>query len=638
MEIKVILTTLLLSAVVLSGCVDSEPDAEAVKNQAIQTALEDGVTSLSEREGLSFDVTDGRSHTLNVGQYEIAEPRSIFVDVNLPETEGGQANNPADGPKVHLGLFLPVIEGCDWDAAELPAECNVPIIADVGPYYSTPGDVLADNDPTCFVVCNFGEPDVPADERASVRLGEFLISRFVPHGYGVAQVSVFGTGQSNHCFDAFGLGEQLGVKGAVDWLGSQPFSNEKVGLIGRSYDGSTPWMAAAHPSQYLATIVPISGLTGLGDLVQWNGASESRAVTFQNVVYRGYGFDGHEAPTDAANQASCADWTTGAGWGGASYATGDDVVDEENTFWAERHFLPRVIENYEGSIYIQHGLLDDNVDPQAGWQGELMLRELGFDVRSMWGQWYHNYPDRVSEHGIAYNEDGELVELANVNSIRMDYAQDLLEWFNFYLKGEGAQPDLHAEIQQMDGAWRVEPVWPPAGADFLHLETPGTTVTVSSGEDPVTIDLGVLSATDDTLLGGFSSVTFTVTPSGPGGQIYVELRDGTDDIDFGLSYGIMNLRYADGEPTEVTPGEPMEVTIPFQNFDAVLPAGHTLALYVSETGNDYLQGAVQDPSEIDLAGSMLHLSTLDRDDSFYYTPPMWWVEDAEGNVIGQVEN
>ena len=42
---------------------------------------------------------------------------------------------------VHLGLWLPVIEGCDWEAGNLSEDCRVPVIAEIGPYYDD-GDVM----------------------------------------------------------------------------------------------------------------------------------------------------------------------------------------------------------------------------------------------------------------------------------------------------------------------------------------------------------------------------------------------------------------------------------------------------------------------------------------------------------------
>jgi len=108
------------------------------------------------------------------------------------------------------------------------------------------------------------EGDKPATE-PSERLGGFLIRQLVPHGYAVAQVSVFGTGNSGHCTDLMGDSEQAGIDAAVEFLGEAAFSNGNVGLTGRSYDGRTPWEAASTPeaNDHLETIAPISGLTDL---------------------------------------------------------------------------------------------------------------------------------------------------------------------------------------------------------------------------------------------------------------------------------------------------------------------------------------------------------------------------------------
>ena len=64
-------------------------------------------------------------------------------------------------------------------------------------------------------------------------------------------MSVFGTGESNHCMDLMGTDEQRGIDAAVTWLGTQSWSNGKVGIIGKSYDGSTPWQAATFGNPHL---------------------------------------------------------------------------------------------------------------------------------------------------------------------------------------------------------------------------------------------------------------------------------------------------------------------------------------------------------------------------------------------------
>lgn len=607
MQSKLWFTVALFAAGALSGCLDGNDD----ETGGTASIFDDGITTPFERELLDFDVTNPRSVLLNPGTFDILPGRDVYVDVPLPVTEGGQALNPLDPPRAHLGLFLPDIPGCDWDAASLPDMCHVPVIADAGPYYRTPGDTLG------------AEGDVPAAQRDSGRLGEWLISNFVPKGYAVAQISVMGSGLSNHCFDMFGLAEQLGVHHSVEALGTAPWSNGNVGLIGRSYDGSTPWMAAAHASPHLKTIVPISGLSGLGDLVTWNGASEARVALFQNVVYAQFGLDSHELATDAVTHVACPDWTTSTLWGALGYVEGDGVAEVDGTYWEERQFIPAAVANYEGSLFMIHGLQDDNVDPHAGWIGELALRDNGNDVKAMWGQWYHSYPDRISEHGFQGHPD----------SIRMDWAQEMLEWFDYYLMENGNQPRLHTQIQQENGPWRVEATWPPADAIIQELALGTGSVQTSILDGATDINLGVLSETSATVLGGFSTVTLDVTPMGPGGQVYVELRDGTDNKDFGLSYGVGELRHLAGEGAPVVPLQSMKVTLPFQLFDAELPAGHELVLRISSSGNGFLPSPVVTPVTVDLAESTLHLSTLQRGPASYFQPPVWYEDDADGNMV-----
>ena len=67
-----------------------------------------------------------------------------------------------------------------------------------------------------------------------------------------------------------GRQEQLGNDAAVRWLAEQNWSNGNIGLIGKSCDGSTPWQATMllNEHDYLKTIVPISGLIGVKELME----------------------------------------------------------------------------------------------------------------------------------------------------------------------------------------------------------------------------------------------------------------------------------------------------------------------------------------------------------------------------------
>lgn len=597
-KVWLLAATLLLTA--LAGCAaDDEadkPDVAPVKPGPGQ------ITNVQDRVALPFNVTGVWSQVLEAGLYDILPGQSIFVDVPLDVTEGGSAllsqTGVDDAPMAHLGLFLPAIPGCDWSASELDASCQVPVIADAGPYYT--------------------ESDVDAENRGSGRLGEFLISNFVPHGYAVAQISVMGSGQSTHCFDMFGLAEQLGVHHAVEWLGAQPWSNGNVGLIGRSYDGSTPWMAAAHSFEgsALKTIVPISGLSGLQDLVTWNGASEARILTFHNVIYGQFGLtptDPEQFAFQVARRAACPDWVTATPWGGLGYLSGDEVIDVEGGYWSERNFMDRVLENYRGSLYMIHGFLDSNVDPHAGWPAQKLLEDAGLDVKGLWGQWFHSYPDRVGEHGNA----------EPTNSVRFDWAQDLLEWFDHYLKGTGDKPSLHVEVQEHSGAWRVDDAMQPSNSRIESF-TLGSGDTMVSPAGGGTFVIGPFE--NDTVMGGLSTLTLSVTPLGPGGQIHVGLSN-MDGADFGLAYGIMELRHASGNFAPVVPGQTMEIEIPLQYFSDRLPAGERLGVTLSASGDGFLPSPIVAPVTVHLGASSLNLSIVDVESAQYFEPPVWSAED-----------
>ena len=218
-----IVLILVLISPTLSGCLGPVNENGDVEQ------YEHWLPPVEERSGKEYRNDDVFSRVSINGTYDTGDVQSIFVPVpSISVSDGGAGFT--GGAEVHLGLWLPEKEGCDLTVSEVLEECKVPVIAEIGPYYDD-GDVDA---------------LTPAN-----RLGRFLIENYVQHGYGVAQVSVFGTGQSNHCMDLMGHDEQAGIKVAVDWLGSQPWSNGRVGAIGKSYDGSTPWNAAKDPDRII---------------------------------------------------------------------------------------------------------------------------------------------------------------------------------------------------------------------------------------------------------------------------------------------------------------------------------------------------------------------------------------------------
>ena len=83
-----------------------------------------------------------------------------------------------------------------------------------------------------------------------------LDHRFLAEGYAVAGVNMRGTGCSGGKFDYFEPLQSRDGKEAIDFLGSQPWSNGKVAMVGKSYPGITQLFVAAQQPERLTAIVP----------------------------------------------------------------------------------------------------------------------------------------------------------------------------------------------------------------------------------------------------------------------------------------------------------------------------------------------------------------------------------------------
>jgi len=555
-----------------------------------------------ERAELQYTDSDVFSRVTINGTFDIDSVRSIYVDVPTITAADGGAGLTGDAV-VHFGLWLPIIEGCDWEAAEIPTECQVPVIAEVGPYYDD-GDVAAVE---------------PAD-----RLGRFLIENYVPHGYGVAQVSVFGTGNSNHCMDLMGTDEQRGIDAAVEWLGIQPWSNGKVGLIGKSYDGSTPWQAATFGNEHLATIVPMSGLIGVHDLMWRNGSMEARGAIMHNGVYGSFGIDGDADDPDNF----CEGYLEGYVNGPAAYFTGDMVTYAGNDYWTERSFLDRVLENYNGSIYIIQGMQDWNVDPHMAFPTHQLAEDAGIEIKTLAGQWNHNYPDRPDHSELPNGRGAE----AYPYTLRWDWADEMLYWFDWYLKGEGEAPALGVEIQDNRGGWRFESTWPAMDTDFMEitvgdLSPSGAIVGATQGQ--ITFSYGPFE--QDIYMAGMPTLHLSATPhSTNNGHVFVEM---SDDNGMHLGHAVMDLRFHAGGRDgviEIIPFTSVTAKMEFMPMDIFLSEGESIHFTITQTGEDYVPSpAASGDFSIDWTTSTLTLPLVSRNcDDLFQIPMHTYGEEA----------
>ena len=563
----------------MSGCIFS--------NNSTTDEISEKVTypSIYDRHTLAWQDNHTFSYILEQGPHYALDVQEAFIEVDTSEIwETGPETS-----EVHLSYWLP--------SNTLDGE-QVPVIAVISPYYSygAQGD---ESSPTNIV---------------SAGRGEFIFENFVPHGYAFAQVAVFGTELSSGCFDYRGAGEGLGIHSAVEWLGSQNWSNGHVGLYGKSYEGATQWEAAALGSEYLKTIVPISGTTALHPLLYKNGSAEARSQVM-HMNYFSSTVDYNEDDLDNV----CPDIIEGLFAGPVTYGAGE-LDPYMSNYYDERSHIDKAFENWNGSVYWVQGLQDWNVDPHQVFGGPIGVNwyqdyiDAGFEIRGILGQWEHNYPDQWTKHNA---QDSGYGGEAIHNMTRWDWAQDLFEWYEYYLKGIGPQPDLNAQVQRNDGQWRIVETWPPEDIEWYNLPLSdcsssgaftGGGAPVVGGGQTVTTTCSALSETEDILISGLIRLHLEAVATMDGGQIFAELRDSETGIRLG--HATMDIRYHAGgyEPQTVLPSEQVTMMMEFQAIDAILPAGHGINIVFTESGEDYLAPACGPSCTIHILPSISELS------------------------------
>ena len=83
--------------------------------------------------------------------------------------------------------------------------------------------------------------------------------RWVPDDYVIVRVDSRGAGRSPGRLDVWSAREAKDIALCVDWAGTQPWSNGKVGLNGISYYSMNQWQAAPHKPKHLAALCAWEG-------------------------------------------------------------------------------------------------------------------------------------------------------------------------------------------------------------------------------------------------------------------------------------------------------------------------------------------------------------------------------------------
>ena len=442
----------------------------------------------------------------------------------------------------------------------------VPVILEVTPYYGGGSPY----DPENLLAGNFRN----------------VAGRLVPRGYAVAISSVRGTGNSEGCFSMGGPEEAKDTAAVIRHLAGQAWANGRVGMMGVSYPGTTPQDVWVDAPAELKTIVPISGISDLYKYNFVNGVHIDPQGYAFNTYYWGMvglspvGLNGGNQLRDPVSVpgAIVGEVCPEQVWvqeGGAS----SGVDGNKDGYWQLRDFLAELRASSprpRASVFYIHGLQDWNVKPHMmeDWLPEL-TSEVPFKI---WlGQWGHAYP---------YREDWWTVVTA---------------WFDQFLKNRetGILSAPRVQIEDDDGRWRHESVWPPKkpGKLVLHPRQDGTlhgkaAAGTSSyydynGQLPLETLLGpdrVVFVSEplskDIHISGLPRFEADVTASGDRASLILTLAERTPQGDRAINYAAMSLNHVqslEGGVNSVA-GLTQRVSVRFFPQSDVIRAGSRIVL------------------------------------------------------------
>jgi X-Pro dipeptidyl-peptidase len=304
---------------------------------------------------------------------------------------------------------------------------KVPVIMDASPY---------------FQCCGRGNESETKTYQADGSIGKlplFYDNYFVPRGYAVAGVDLVGTSRSTGCGDVGGRYEVRGAKAAIDWLNGRvpgydlhgkrvraDWTTGKVGMIGKSWDGSIANGVAATGVDGLATIVPISSISSWYDYTRFGGVLRSPGYVQFLASYVG------GRPSGVCDDEYAAD-----------QAASDDATGNLNAFWQQRNYRPDA-SRVHASVFLVHGINDQNV------------------TTNQFGDWW----PLLAAHGVArkiwISQDGHVDPF---DYRRGEWVHTLHRWFDYWLQGlpTGIMAEPQATVERADGHWITEPSWPASG-------------------------------------------------------------------------------------------------------------------------------------------------------------------------------
>lgn len=229
--------------------------------------------------------------------------RSTRDDLMQTTVDAGRSEI-RDGMRIEWDVPLEMDDGIvlQADIYRPPHEDACPIILSYGPYGK--GLPFQVGYPDAWERLVTEHPEVVEGSTGKYQSWEVADpEKWVPHGYACVRVDARGWGRSPGVADPYGPRGTRDFYECIEWAGTRPWSNGKVGLLGISYYAVTQWLVASLQPPHLAAMIPWEGASDCyRDRCYHAGImSEQPQVWFGRMIPKlqhGFGQRGHVNPNN----------------------------------------------------------------------------------------------------------------------------------------------------------------------------------------------------------------------------------------------------------------------------------------------------------------------------------------------------
>jgi uncharacterized protein len=517
---------------------------------------------------------------LSVAVLSGAPAMAAAAGVAYPDADWSEAwISSSDGVTLHADVLRP--KGATDTT-------KTPVIVSIGPYFNHSGQTGPVGPAEGTNYDPVGPLAGPSERFQDFVEGSGLLKK----GYSFVMVDLRGFGGSNGCLDWSGPGEQADVVNAVKWAASRPWSNGRVGMYGKSYDGLTGLIGVDRRPAGLAAVVSQEPVYDdyrylYGDGMRRENSVATPALYDGIAATPGPVTDDPNYNAKSLNNPVCLALNFGA------QAFNDD---HDSDFWKQRNLIPGAAGS-NVPLLLTQGLTENNT--VADGLQQYLDNHSGYE-RAWLGPWEH----------VRGNETDP--DTGKLKMGRAGWFAEVMRFYDRFLKGISPTiGDPPVAVQTNDGKWRSEAQWPPVDrANYTTALRAGrytdTAQSYATGAaDDSTATSGVWTVSQplpyDLHLAGSGTMVVDVSTTLPHANLAVDVYDLSAN-------GTGPLITRQGHM--IRGGGNYQIRLELWSADWKLKAGHRIGVRVTDNNQDWWLLAVPTLQTVTVKGGSVTLPFL----------------------------